>query len=59
MPRLYAGTRNGVFSIDQVPDEDSDGVPSAIEAASPNGGDGNGDGIPDTLQADGLTARRR
>ncbi|MCK9489501.1 MAG: hypothetical protein M0Q42_08930 [Xanthomonadales bacterium] len=49
--RLYAGTRNGVYSIDQVPDEDSDGVANAIEAAAPNGGDGNGDGIPDTLQA--------
>lgn len=57
VPRLYAGTRNGVFSIDQVPDEDSDGVPSAIEAASPNGGDGNGDGIPDTLQADVASLR--
>lgn len=51
IPRLYAGTRNGVFSIDQVPDEDSDGVANVIEAGAPNGGDGNGDGIPDTLQA--------
>lgn len=50
VPRLYAGTRNGVFQIDQVPDEDGDGVPNSIEANAPNGGDGNGDGIPDTLQ---------
>lgn len=51
VPRLYAGTRHGVFSIDQVPDEDADGVPSSIENAAPSGGDGNGDGIPDTVQA--------
>lgn len=51
IPRLYAGTRHGVFSIDQVPDEDLDGVPTAIESGAPNGGDGNGDGIPDTVQA--------
>lgn len=50
VPRLYAGTREGVFSIDQVPDEDLDGVPTALETAAPNGGDGNGDGIPDTVQ---------
>jgi len=30
---------------------DSDGVADAIEAAGPNNGDGNQDGIPDTLQA--------
>lgn len=51
VPRLYAGTRHGVFSIDQVPDEDADGVPSTIESGAPSGGDGNGDGIPDTVQA--------
>ncbi len=50
VPRLYAGTRNGVYEIDQVPDEDADGVPNSIEAGAPNGGDGNGDGIPDTVQ---------
>ena len=50
VPRLYAGTRNGVYEIDQVPDEDADGVPNTIEAGAPNGGDGNGDGIPDTVQ---------
>lgn len=51
VPRLYAGTRHGVYSIDQVPDEDADGVPSSIEGAAPSGGDGNGDGVPDTVQA--------
>jgi hypothetical protein len=30
---------------------DSDGVADSIEAAAPNNGDGNGDGIPDTQQA--------
>lgn len=50
VPRLYAGTRDGVFEIDQVPDEDADGAPTALEAGAPNGGDGNGDGIPDTVQ---------
>lgn len=51
VPRLYAGTRGGVYSIDQVPDEDLDGAPSAVEGGAPNGGDGNADGIPDTVQA--------
>jgi hypothetical protein len=32
-------------------DRDGDGVPNAVEAAGPNGGDGNGDGIPDDVQA--------
>jgi hypothetical protein len=32
-------------------DDDSDGVPNAIEAAGPNGGDGNGDAISDSDQA--------
>ena len=32
-------------------DDDSDGVVNSIEDAAPNGGDGNGDGVPDRLQA--------
>jgi len=32
------------------PDADDDGVDDAIEAAAPNGGDGNDDGTPDHLQ---------
>ncbi|MGK7294242.1 MAG: beta strand repeat-containing protein [Candidatus Wenzhouxiangella sp. M2_3B_020] len=32
--------------------EDSDGVPAAIEAGAPNGGDGNDDGIADGIQND-------
>lgn len=47
---LHAGTRSGVFSIEQLPDEDIDGVPDSIEGGAPGGGDGNGDGIPDSLQ---------
>jgi hypothetical protein len=31
-------------------DGDSDGIPDIVEAASPNGGDGNGDSIPDSQQ---------
>jgi hypothetical protein len=31
-------------------DLDGDGVPNALEDAGPNGGDGNGDGIPDSMQ---------
>ena len=49
-PIIHAGTRSGVFSIEQVPDEDIDGVPDDIEDGAPNGGDGNGDGLPDSLQ---------
>jgi hypothetical protein len=30
---------------------DADGVPDAVEAGAPNGGDGNSDGIPDAQQA--------
>ena len=33
-------------------DDDLDGVPNATEQAGPNGGDGNGDGIPDDEQAE-------
>lgn len=32
-------------------DNDDDGVDPAVEDAAPNGGDGNGDGIPDSEQA--------
>ncbi len=51
-PILRAGTNSGVYSIEQVPDEDIDGVPDDIEEGAPNGGDGNADGIPDALQPD-------
>jgi len=33
-----------------APDDDGDGVANEIEDAAPNGGDGNGDGIPDSQQ---------
>ncbi len=49
---LYAGTTAGLWSLTQMPDADLDGVPDAIEAAAPGGGDGNNDGIQDYLQAD-------
>jgi photosystem II stability/assembly factor-like uncharacterized protein len=51
-PVLYAGTRGGVYKIEQLPDEDFDGVPDDIEEGAPNGGDGNNDGVPDQLQPD-------
>ena len=34
---------------------DSDGIPDAIEAAGPNNGDGNQDGVPDSQQANVTT----
>ena len=39
-----------VFTI-VVTDSDGDGVDDVIEQAAPNGGDGNGDGIPDHTQS--------
>ena len=49
--RLYAGTASGVAEYTHVPDDDSDGVPGNIEDGAPNGGDGNGDGVPDSEQS--------
>ncbi|MEO7199514.1 MAG: hypothetical protein ABIY56_04785, partial [Dokdonella sp.] len=49
--RLLAGTTAGVWDYTQVPDEDADGVPTAVEQ-SVLAGDGNGDGIPDAQQPD-------
>jgi hypothetical protein len=42
-----------VFIVTDAPPTaaDADGVPDSIEAGAPNGGDGNGDGIPDASQA--------
>jgi hypothetical protein len=39
----------GVASVN--PDTDGDGVADTVEQAAPNGGDGNGDGIPDYTQS--------
>jgi PKD repeat protein len=36
----------------QIEDIDGDGVSSAVEDGAPNGGDGNGDGMPDSQQGD-------
>jgi hypothetical protein len=47
---LYAGTTGGVYSIVQLPDADSDGVPDLIENSGPNGGDANHDGSQDSGQ---------
>jgi photosystem II stability/assembly factor-like uncharacterized protein len=48
--RILAGTNSGVWDYTAVPDEDADGVPSAMEN-SVLGGDGNGDGILDSQQS--------
>ena len=48
---LYAGTRFGVAEFTRVPDGDADGAPNSEEAASSPTGDGNGDGIQDSSQA--------
>lgn len=48
---LHAGTTSGVWSMEQLPDADGDGIPDSVEG-SINGGDGNGDGSPDSLQRD-------
>jgi PKD repeat protein len=34
----------------EVDDTDGDGVSNAVEDGAPNGGDGNGDGVPDRMQ---------
>jgi hypothetical protein len=47
---LHAGTGGGLWSIEQVADADDDGIPDAIENFAPNGGDGNADGQPDSVQ---------
>ncbi len=49
---LHAGTSTGVWTIEQVPDDDGDGVPDGTENNAPSGGDGNGDGQPDAQQSD-------
>jgi hypothetical protein len=54
---LYAGTTGGVYSIVQLPDADSDGVPDLVENSGPNGGDANFDTSQDSgEQVVGTTA---
>ncbi len=48
---LHAGTTAGVWTIEQVPDDDGDGVPDGTENNAPNGGDGNNDGMSDAQQS--------
>lgn len=50
-PRLLLGGITGLFSLARAADSDLDGVPSAMEAAAPNGGDGNFDTLADSQQA--------
>lgn len=51
-PVLYAGTGRSLQSIEFVPDDDSDGASDAAEGEAPNGGDGDGNGIPDAQESD-------
>ena len=41
-----------VTAMFTISDSDGDGVPDAVEATAPNGGDGNHDGTPDATQAE-------
>jgi hypothetical protein len=43
--------RQGGYIRTGVPDNDGDGIGNAVEMAGPNGGDANGDGTLDALQA--------
>jgi hypothetical protein len=47
-----ANDADGCNTLCQTPagNTDNDGVPNDIENAAPNGGDANGDGIPDSMQ---------
>ncbi len=51
-PRLFVGTRGGVAEIELLPDSDTDSAEDSEEAAAPNSGDGNNDGIADADQTD-------
>jgi photosystem II stability/assembly factor-like uncharacterized protein len=48
--RVLAGTNAGVWELTQIPDGDRDAANTPIEDGAPNGGDGNSDGIADSLQ---------
>ena len=48
---LFAGTGGGVYSIVQLPDTDTDGVPDLIENSGPNGGDANHSGGQDSTES--------
>ncbi len=47
---LHAGTNTGVWTIEQLPDADGDGIPDAVENFAPGGGDGNEDEQLDSTQ---------
>lgn len=38
------------FGLENLPSQDSDGIPDVVENEAPNGGDGNRDGVPDSEQ---------
>jgi hypothetical protein len=48
---VYAGTTGGVYSLVQLPDADSDGVPDLIENSGPNGGDANFNSSQDSVES--------
>jgi hypothetical protein len=47
---LYSGCTGAIPGYGAFDDDDGDSVPSGVEDAAPNGGDGNGDGIADEEQ---------
>ena len=49
---IVAGDTNGVFDIFYAKMEDEDGISRAVEIASPNNGDIDGDGYSDAVQAE-------
>ncbi len=50
-PGLLIGTSSGLWRSNIQSDSDLDGSPDVIEASAPFGGDGNQDGIADSMQA--------
>lgn len=47
---LYAACAAAIPAGLAADDDDGDGIANGVEAAAPNGGDGNGDGVPDAVQ---------
>ncbi|MEM1080323.1 MAG: hypothetical protein AAGH65_01950 [Pseudomonadota bacterium] len=47
---IQAGTTRGIQTFEVIPDEDVDGAPTPLEDGAPNSGDGNTDGMDDSMQ---------
>ncbi len=55
-PIIHAGTTRSLQSFEILPDEDIDGVSDPVESNAPNGGDGNLDGMQDSMQSEVASA---